>query len=240
MEYKTAPLEIKAVEGDEDGIVEGHYSIFGNVDTYDDRVWPGAFSKTIKERGDRVMVFRFHDWSIPIGPAGGRFLALAEDENGLYAKYKLALSSFWAKDTWALIKEQVVREGSFGYDVVKHDTDDDGVRNLRELRLYEISPVPIGANPLTTISAIKAGFPRPGAALEALTVITDEIKTGRLLAAAKPDEVRSAQGALEATLDTLRELLAAAEPPQKRHSTLLALRARATRAELVLANIYNQ
>lgn len=240
MEHKTVPLEIKAI-GDE-GIVEGHYSIFGNVDDGGDISHPGSFLKTIQERGRRVKVFRAHDWSIPIGPAGGGFNAgngnvLQEDSTGLFARYKISRDSFWGKDTWVLIKDQVVSEGSYGYEVVKADSGEGGVRNLREQKLYEISPVPLGMNPLTTINAIKAGAMNPKAAFDALITICNEIKAGRVLSSANTEKVRNAQTALQAALEALNELLEAAEPQEPKHSALLQRRMRA--AGLALARFQN-
>jgi len=240
MEYKTVPLEIKAV-GD-DGVVEGHYSIFGNVDDGQDISHPGSFNKTIQERGGRVKVFRFHDWSIPIGPAGGGFNGgngnvLKEDGTGLFARYKISLESFWGKDTWVLIKDQIVSEGSYGYEAVKTDWGEDGVRHLREQKLFEVSPVPLGMNPLTTINAVKAGAMKPHAAFEAFLAITEEIKAGRVLSSANVRRVREALAAVESLTDVLNDLLAAAEPSDpdtgKAYSALLNRRLRA--AELALA-----
>lgn len=242
MEYKTVPLEIKAV-GDE-GIVEGHYSIFGNIDDGGDVSHPGSFSKTIQERGSRVKVFRFHDWSIPVGPAGGSFNGgngnlLQEDGTGLFARYKISRDSFWGKDTWVLIKDQVVSEGSYGYEVVKADFDEDGARHLREQKLYEISPVPLGMNPLTTINAVKAGAMNPKMAFDAFLAIAEEIKAGRVLSSANVDKVRSALTAVESLAEVLNELLAAAEPePDKAaYSALLERRLRAAKMALIYAKL---
>lgn len=234
MEYKTVPLEIKAVG--EDGVVEGYYSIFGNKDDGGDVSHAGSFTKTIQERGQRVKVFRFHDWMIPIGPSGGGFNSgggnvLQEDSAGLFARYKISLDSFWGKDTWVLIKDRVVSEGSYGYEAVKADFDQDGTRHLREQRLHEISPVPLGMNPLTTINAVKAGAMSPKAAIEAFVAISEEIKAGRVLSSSNLEKVRSVLSAVESLTDVLNELIAAGEPA-KDYSPLLARRLRA--AELSL------
>jgi HK97 family phage prohead protease len=238
MEYKTVPLEIKA-DGDT-GIVEGHYSVFGNKDDGGDISHQGSFTKTIQERGGRVMVFRFHDWRSPIGPAGGGFNdgagnVLKEDGQGLFARYKLSLESIWGKDTWALIKDQVVKEGSYGYEAVKFDFGEKGVRNLREQKLFEISPVPLGMNPLTGIQAAKGG--NNPLALELLAASLEAIRDGKLLASAEKQQTGRLIGALEGALESLR---AAAEPDKGQrelalHSTLLANRLRA--AELALVRI---
>ena len=138
LEYKSAPLEIKA-DGDA-GVVEGLFSIFGNVDDGGDITHKGAFSKTISERGNRVKVFFMHIWDRLIAPPPE---ILKETEAGLFAKMTLVLDSFWGKEAWTLIKAGAMTEGSFGFEPVKFDYGEDGVRNLREVKLFEISPVPL-------------------------------------------------------------------------------------------------
>lgn len=155
LEYKVAPTEFKAT-GDA-GQYEGHFAVFGNLDDGRDVSHPGMFLKTIAERGPRVKVFYAHDWMKLIGPAPE---VLAEDSMGLMAKGRLTLDSFWGKEAWALMKDGALNEGSFGYEAVKFDYEslpgDIMVRNLREVKLYEISPVPLGMNALTQIRAVKA------------------------------------------------------------------------------------
>lgn len=168
LEYKAVATEFKAV-GDQ-GIYEGHFSIFGNVDDGGDVVHPGAFAKTIVERAKRVRIFYAHDWQKLIGPPPD---ILQEDATGLYAKGRLTLDSFWGKEAWALMKDGALTEGSIGYEPVKFDFENpangrvaDGmmalglVRHLREVKLFEISPVPLGMNSMTQIQAVKMGLLR--------------------------------------------------------------------------------
>ena len=155
LEYKVAPTEFKAM-GDA-GQYEGHFAVFGNMDDGRDISHPGMFLKTIAERGPRVKVFYAHDWMKLIGPAPE---VLQEDSMGLMAKGRLTLDAFWGKEAWALMKDGALTEGSFGYEAVKFDYErlptEIMVRNLREVKLYEISPVPLGMNALTQIRAVKA------------------------------------------------------------------------------------
>lgn len=150
MEYKIFGAEFKA-QGDK-GEYEGYFSVFGNVDDGGDVIHPGAFKKTIQERGKRVKVFYAHDWLKLIGPPPD---VLMEDSRGLFARGRLTLESFWGREVWALMKDRALTEGSIGYEAVKFDYDESGIRNLREVKLYEISPVPLGMNALTELRAIK-------------------------------------------------------------------------------------
>ena len=42
-QLKAGPFHIKAITGRE---VTGIFSVLGNLDDYDDRIWPGSFAKT--------------------------------------------------------------------------------------------------------------------------------------------------------------------------------------------------
>ena len=66
MEYKALPILTKEIG--EDRVVRSIFSVFGNVDDGGDRIWPGAFAKTLTERKSRVKVLWQHDsYSPPIG-----------------------------------------------------------------------------------------------------------------------------------------------------------------------------
>ena len=158
MDYKTAPVEFKA--GKQPGEYEGYFSMFGNVDDGGDVMTAGAFTKTLGERAQagrsRIKVFYGHDWTKVIGPPPD---VLQEDSRGLYAKGRLTLKSFWGNEVYELMADGALTEGSIGYETVKGDYSSEGVRLLKEVKLYEISPVPLGMNPLTTIAAVKALSP---------------------------------------------------------------------------------
>lgn len=222
MEYKSTPLEIKA-EGDE-GVVAGMFSIFGNVDDGGDIIHKGAFTKTIQQRGNRVKVFYMHLWDRLIAPPPD---VLKETDTGLFAQLNLVLDSFWGKEAWTLIKAGALTEGSIGYESMpaRVDFDDDGNRNLREVKLFEISPVPLGMNPLTAIRAIKAGELPSESHLSVITGILDEIQEGRMFVTVEPKELIPVRDTLAALADTINEKLSAAAPVPD-PSALLAARYR--------------
>lgn len=222
MEYKIFGAEFKA-QGDR-GEYEGYFSIFGNVDDGGDVIHKGAFTKTLQERARRVKVFYAHDWSKLIGPPPE---VLTEDEKGLYAKGRLTLDSFWGREVWALMKDGALTEGSIGYEAVKAEpgeVDGQRVRHIREVKLYEISPVPLGMNALTELRAVKsaAGIAAAGAEadLDALTALALSLKEGRVLSGANKEKIQNALAALDAAMQALNTLLAAAEP-EKVHSALV-------------------
>ena len=69
-----------------DGNVEGYASLFGEVDQARDMVMPGAFTKTLAQRGLRKIPMLFqHDPAEPVGI----WLDLHEDFRGLWARGRL-------------------------------------------------------------------------------------------------------------------------------------------------------
>ena len=52
-QLKAGPFHIKAITGRE---VTGIFLVLGNMDDYDDRIWPGSFAKTFQERGARSCI----------------------------------------------------------------------------------------------------------------------------------------------------------------------------------------
>ncbi|MDV2988565.1 MAG: HK97 family phage prohead protease [Dehalogenimonas sp.] len=184
MERKTVKFEVKAVD-EETGIFEGYGSTFTRTpDSYGDVVDKGAFSKTIQEGSDRIKVLWNHDSHEPIGKP----LELTEDEHGLKIKGKLSMGVQRAREVLALMKDGVVNQMSIGYDTIT-EVVEDGVRHLKEVRLWDVSPVTFAANP---------------------TAVIMSAKSGRVLSATNVNKLREAIDALQALLDA-----AGTEEPEK-------------------------
>lgn len=141
MNFKAVKFETKAISDD---IFEGYASFFNNIDAYDDIIEKGAFRKTISENRSRIKVLWQHDANEPIGLP----IDMTEDDNGLYVKAKISMTDT-GKKAMTLIKDGVITEMSIGYDVVKDDYKMLGtkrVRLLKEVKLWEFSPVTFAAN----------------------------------------------------------------------------------------------
>lgn len=229
MEYKSTALEMKAEKAP--GEFEGLFSVFNNLDDGGDVTERGAFSKTLAERGGRVKVLYGHQWDKLVGPTP----TLSETSEGLFAKGKLTLDSFWGKEVWALLRDGALSEGSYGYNTIKADFDDHGIRRLRELKLYEISFVPLGMNPLTAIRAVKSAAMPHDVLLPTITEALAAVRDGRLLVTAPTQQLKEFRTAL----DDLRDVLTAmqAEPPQLHSPAIYQHRLRA--AQLALVAIEN-
>ncbi|MCA1368081.1 HK97 family phage prohead protease [Bradyrhizobium sp. BRP14] len=151
---KTKDFSLQVKELTEDGTFEGYGSIFGNVDSYGEKVMPGAFVESLakhKREGSSVLMLWQHNPNEPIGI----WEDLAEDAKGLWGKGHLILEVQKAREIHALMKRKAIGGLSIGYR--ETDTDQNGaVRVLKKLELYEISPVSFPANRRARIEAVKS------------------------------------------------------------------------------------
>ena len=131
-------------------IVTGYLSAFGNVDSDNDIIEKGAFSKSIKERFNDIFYLQQHDWTRPLG----KFTKLEEDEKGLYFEGEIINTSF-GEDQLKLYEAGIVKEHSIGFIAVKFDNSG-STRILKELKLYEVSAVTLGANSNTPFLGFKS------------------------------------------------------------------------------------
>jgi uncharacterized protein len=165
MERKSVAFEIKAIDETE-GIFEGYASTFTKTpDSYGDVIDKGAFKKTIKENRGRIKILWNHNADEPIGIP----LELREDDTGLYVKGKLSLGVQRAREILALMKDEVVNTMSIGFRTVTEAMEGE-VRHLKEVKLYDTSPVTFAANESALITSVKAVTPHDG------TEITETIE----------------------------------------------------------------
>lgn len=137
-------------------------TFWGEPDSYGDIVAPGAFSKTIQEWADSghpiplLFGHRTDDPRMNIGA----ITEATEDEHGLRIKAKFDDESEIAQYTRKLVKEGRLSKLSFSYDTRDSAAvvlaDGRHVRELRDIKLYEISLVPIPANPETEVIEAKS------------------------------------------------------------------------------------
>ncbi|WP_279212628.1 HK97 family phage prohead protease [Delftia acidovorans] len=153
-EVRSYALQIKAT-GD-DGTVEGYGSVFGERDSYDDVIAPGAFKGSLaahKAVGTMPAMLWQHDGAKPIGI----WTEMVEDSKGLRIKGQLALETVLGKEAHALLKLGALNGLSIGF-VSKqwtYDRDTD-VRTLTELDLWEVSLVTFPANGKARVTNVKA------------------------------------------------------------------------------------
>lgn len=148
-DHLDIPFKIKAVS--EDGLFSGYGSVFGVVDSYKEVVLPGAFAESLKVR--RPAMLWQHRSSEPIGV----YTTVREDNIGLYVEGKLALKTVRGAETYELLKMDALNGLSIGF-VTREDSYDKvtGVRSLKTVDLWEVSPVTFPANESARVSAVKA------------------------------------------------------------------------------------
>ncbi len=151
MHFLNVPAEFKAA-GDA-GTFSGYASIFGNVDLGGDIVERGAFKEIAKNAEGKVVVLWQHDTRQPLGVA-----EVKQDDKGLAFDGHLVMEDPRARAANAHMKAGSVRGMSIGYDVLPGGAKilESGVRSLKELKLWEISVVTFGMNPLAQIESAKA------------------------------------------------------------------------------------
>jgi HK97 family phage prohead protease len=140
-------LKIKSIEPD--GSFVGMGAVFNNVDLGKDRILPGAFDRTL-QAGKQWPLLWQHDPENPIGT-----FTAAATQQGLQISGQLLLSDATGAKAYNLLKNNVIRGLSIGYDTVKSAFVDD-VRELQELKLWECSIVTFPMNESAMVTGIKA------------------------------------------------------------------------------------
>ncbi|WP_461004821.1 HK97 family phage prohead protease, partial [Terrabacter terrigena] len=166
MKVKDTALTARQVKaGPDDGLTEGEFtayaSVFGNEDSYGDIVVQGAFAADLarwKESGQNIPLLFGHNMADPDFNIG-HVVEAVEDDYGLKVRAQLDLENAKAAQVYRMIKGRRVNQMSFAYDVIDGGAvtqDEKSVYELRQLKLYEVSVVTIGANQETEILAVKS------------------------------------------------------------------------------------
>lgn len=182
-------VEIRA-DSDAAGI-SGYASHFNSIDSYGTAVKKGAFAKTISERGSKIPVLHNH-WSDTVI---GMPTELKEDETGLWFNAEIVEETSAGADVMALLRRGVPLGMSFGFETLRSRPVEEGdnldwsqapewfknpenqneVRVIEEVRLWEISVVTFPANEMATIDSV-----RQREQVDALTTLLEELRAGRM------------------------------------------------------------
>lgn len=147
MDKQRFHFEIKNFS-EETGTFTGLASVFGNEDLVGDVVERGAFKRTIEQNPEVPILWQHDAWE-PIGK--GR---ISETYDGLLIEGKLALGVQRGREAHELLKEEALRGLSIGYDTLDYYQQDE-VRHLTEIRLWEVSLVTFAANPKAQVLSVK-------------------------------------------------------------------------------------
>ena len=158
---------VRVKAGEDDGLKAGEFIVYPSTftrepDSYGDVVAKGAFEKSLekwRQSGFQMPGLFGHrmddpDYFVAWGKEYG------EDDHGWWVKGEFDFDIAKAPSTYKLVKGKRINEMSFAYDVIaegKVELDDGRKANeLRELDVFEFSFVPKGANPDTSVVAVKA------------------------------------------------------------------------------------
>lgn len=160
---KAAPLKIKEIS--EAGEFSGYASVFGVVDSHQDIVMPGAFSRTLVDHKskDRLPALLWqHKMDTPIGV----FNVMREDDEGLYVEGQLLIDGDAdAQKAHAHLKAGSVRGLSIGFSFFPDGSqyEFDSSRDawlIREVNLWEVSIVTVPSNDEANVNDVKSAFSR--------------------------------------------------------------------------------
>lgn len=167
--FRMVTMDVAHVElrtdGDSDsggpGTLVGYAAMFNQrtvIDSwegkFEEQIAPGAFRKTLDERGSRIKVLFNHGFDPSIGEKPlGRAAVQEEDDIGLRVEVPLDDTSY-NRDLAQSIRSGALDGMSFRFSVIRDHWDDSGdmdVRTLQEVRLYEYGPVTFPAYEATTV-----------------------------------------------------------------------------------------
>lgn len=171
---KTLKFSVK-----NDEIADMQFAGYGSTWDMDDEgdiINRGAFADTVASFLKDGFIAWQHDWATPIG----RPIQAHEDDKGLFIKAQISDTAI-GRDAVVLMKDGVVQKLSIGFDILDAEVLDDergaemfgeekyldikstlpwwvdGVRIIKAIKLYEVSPVSLPANPHAVITDAKNG-----------------------------------------------------------------------------------
>lgn len=193
MKHLYKNFDLKA---DDTGTISGYFSTYDRIpDSYGDIVAPGAFTDTIKARKDSGHPFPLcwnHDLDQIIGYIDPE--DIKETEKGPFMEKAVFFNTALAQEKRELVLSGVVYQFSFAYDIEEarwthlQDEDETEVYELQKLNLYEVSIVPIPANPRAEVTDIKA-------------TVEEYVKAGRRNSAKDAEAIKQAIALLQGVLD---------------------------------------
>ena len=162
-QMRSVASKFETRESEEGLFIEGYFSVFNS--TYElwpgatESVAPGAFANTL---GGDIRALIDHETRLVLGRNKSGTLELREDSHGLWGRVKINPNDQDAVNLYERVKRGDVDQCSFGFDIVKEDTEvrDDGSVHwtIREVKLYEVSVVTFPAYTETSVSARKRDF----------------------------------------------------------------------------------
>lgn len=161
MERRFFTIELRAEGGQADGqapTLRGYAAVFDQLSVvlygmFREKIAKGAFASSL---GDDIRALWNHDTNLPLGRTKAGTLRLEEDSHGLRVEIDPPHTQA-GRDAVESIKRGDVDQMSFAFDVLEDEWDQDDqqqlIRTLRKVKLYEVSPVTFPAYTGTSVSA---------------------------------------------------------------------------------------
>jgi len=154
-------LESKVIDSkitnEVEGKVEAVFSVFNEMDSDGDVVMPNSIKSGYGDNG--VAMVWAHDWKTPIGRG-----VIEQDGDKATFKGQFIMDTQAGKDAFNTVKAMGdLQQWSFGYEVLDYENgtyqkDSEtpvDARYLKELNVWEVSPVLVGANQNTFTVGVK-------------------------------------------------------------------------------------
>jgi HK97 family phage prohead protease len=181
-------FELRAGQAGDGMSFSGYAAVF-NSDSeplpFIERIAPGAFAKSLKSRNN-IRMYMNHDSSMLLGTTRSKTVRLAEDSKGLFVDADLPDTSV-GRDLSVLMQRGDVDSMSFGFTVPQGGdrwSDDGSRRELRQIRLFEVSVVtgfPAYAATSASVRSLDALATRTGIDADQLAVAITALESGQTL-----------------------------------------------------------
>jgi HK97 family phage prohead protease len=153
--FESKTIDLKTVN-EVEGKVEAVFSVFNEIDSDGDVVLPNSIKSGYGENG--VAMVWAHDWKKPIGRG-----EIVSDGDKATFKGQFIMDTQEGRDAYATVKAMGdLQQWSFGYEVLdsengsfQKDGKSSNARYLKELKVWEVSPVLVGANQNTYTVGVK-------------------------------------------------------------------------------------
>lgn len=134
------------------GEFTGYASVFNGVDAVMDTILPGAFQKSIKSNRPKMFV-NHNSFEVPVGD----WVNLSEDSKGLIATGKIDLNHKDGPSVFSALERKAMDALSIGFRIPKGGAieKDNGIREISEIDLKEISIVNFPADDAARIDVVK-------------------------------------------------------------------------------------
>lgn len=162
--YGRRTVNVSELRASEEGVLSGYAAVFNSLSEdlggFREVIRPGSFRKTVQEADIRALwghndLYVLGRTNPQMREQGCATLELSEDATGLQVRISPP-DTQWARDLRESVRRGDISQMSFGFQVIQDNWRDDKtglLRELREVRLLEVSLVAFPAYAATSIQA---------------------------------------------------------------------------------------